>query len=285
MKKLNLITAIALSFCLATFISCTTETNTATDAALTVTATDDDQASSISDQVISTADDYVNQYDTYGYQSVNSIQKVDGVITDSVKVTFAYTTTTFYPIKMSIDFGTGFTDKRGNRLIGKLYITISGRMNVEGSSRKFEFSNFFVNGIAIKGTKTVTFNGTTNENPSWTIVAKDTIVRTDGTKIIWNSNRTRTRIDNNNTLTTYWDDTYSIVGSSNGINAKGVAYTMEIVAEKPLIIKYPYKYFISGAIMISSENKTALLDYGNGELDSKATITFNGVSKDVNLNK
>ena len=286
MKRLNLFAILAISFSLTSFVACTSEGFTGSDASLSATAVDEAQASSVNDQVISVADDYAFAFETNGYQQASGLQKVSGISNaDSVIITIDKAGLTVFPKKMSIDFGTtGFTDKRGNVLKGKIYLTISNRMSIAGSSRKVEYSNFFINDNAVKGSKTVTYNGETGGKPSWSIVAKDTIVHVDGTTVVWNSERTRTRTDNNSTLV-YWDDTYSITGSSNGINAKGVAYSMQIDATKPLVIIGGWKYYVSGAVTISTEKRSALIDYGDGTKDDKATITINGVTKTINLRK
>jgi len=153
-------------------------------------------------------------------------------------------------------------------------------MTVAGSSRTFLFSDFFVNGNQLKGGKTVTFKGYNDaQKPYWAIVAKDTLVRTDSTKVIWNTERVRTFVEESATGAKY----YSITGTSNGINGKGVAYTMEIT--KPLIIGSGCPYFVSGAVIITTEKRSALLDYGDGTADAIATLTINGVTKEIKLRK
>ncbi|MFA5044496.1 MAG: hypothetical protein WC542_01020 [Paludibacter sp.] len=287
MKKVNLLAILAISFSLTSFMACTADQTVGTDASVTSTALDEAQASNLNDQVISTVDDYVNTSDANGFAKVSSAQKVNSITaTDTVIVTIDKTGLTVFPKKISVDFGTtGYTDKRGNVLKGKIYITVSNRMTIAGSTRQILFSNFYVNDNLVKGTKTVTYNGITDSKPSWSIVARDTITRVDGTTVIWNSDRTRTRIDDNGTPLVYWDDSYAISGSSNGINAKGLAYTMTIDATKPLVTVGGWKYFVSGAVLITTEKRTALLDYGDGTKDAKATITINGVTKDINLKK
>jgi hypothetical protein len=296
MKRVNLLAIVAISFSLITFVACTNSDEfTGSDAAIAATASDEAHASGVSDQIISTADEYVNASELNGYQQVNEQQKVSNIsTTDTVIVTIDKTGLTVFPKKICIDFGTtGFTDKRGNVLKGKLYITVSNRMTIAGSTRTFSFSNFFVNDNSVKGSKTVTFMGLKGSSdsvssvgyPTWSIVAKDTITRTDGTVVTWNSNRTRSRISNNGTILNYSNDSYAINGSSNGVNAKGVAFTMEIDAAKPLIIVGGWKYFVSGAVLISTEKRTALMDYGDGTKDNKATVTIDGVTKDITLKR
>jgi len=287
MKRVNLFAIMAISFSLTSFVACTSDEFTGTDASLSATASDEAQASNVNDQVISVADDYANAVDVNGYSQPSAIKGEMGMSTvDSVIIQIDKPGLTVFPKKMSIDFGTtGFTDKRGNVLKGKIYLTISNRMSVTGSYRKVEYSNFFINDNAVKGSKTVTYNGDPGSKPTWSIVAKDTIIRTDGTTVIWNSERTRTRTSNNGTPLIYWDDIYTITGSSSGINAKGVAYTMQIDATKPLTTVGGFKFFVSGAVLITSDKRTALLDYGDGTKDAKATVTINGVTKTINLRK
>ena len=287
MKRVNLFAILAISFSLTSFVACTSEAFTGTDASLSATAVDEAQASSVNDQVISVTDDYANAFDVNGFSQKSASQGLIGISTaDTVIVTVDKPGVTVFPKKLSIDFGTGFTDKRGNVLKGKIYLTISNRMTIAGSSRKVEYSNFFINDNAVKGSKTVTYNGENDGKPSWSIVASDTIVRSlEGTTVIWNSNRVRTRTDSNGTPLIYWDDIYTITGTSSGINAKGVAYTMQIDAAKPLTTAGLWKFFVSGAVLITSDKRTAVLDYGDGTKDAKATVTINGVTKTINLRK
>lgn len=302
MKRLNLLAIIAISFSLTSLFSCTTELtpSAGTDASLTATAIDEGQAASINDQVVSTADDYMNSLDVVGFQavksSVNSNPEKTSIkfIIDSITITVDRVGLNDYPKNICLDFGTGVTVKRGNRLKGKIYITISSKMSIANSSRTFRFADFFVNDNSVKGFKKVTYLGLTGLStnpassvgyPSWSIVAKDTITHADGTKVIWNSERTRTRIATNDTPLVYSDDTYSITGTSSGVNAKGVAYTMVIQDTNPLIISGNFPYFTKGSLVITSDNKTVLVDYGDGTKDTIATVTVNGVTKEVNLKK
>jgi hypothetical protein len=296
MKRVNLLAILAISFSLTSFVACTLtpEQSVGTDEALSVTAQDEAQSANLSDIAVATTDEYVNSFDAAGFQAVSAAQNVNGIAAiDSGKVVITVDKTgiTVFPKKICVDFGTGVVDKRGNTLKGKIYVTISNRMGITGSTRKLEYYEFFINDNQLKGSKTVTYLGSNRqvtdnvvtETPSWSISVKDTIVRADGTKLIWNSERVRTRISNNATPLLYWDDVYSITGTANGVNAKGTAYTVEIT--KPLILKGGWKFFVEGTVLTTSDKRTAVLDYGNGDKDAKATLTINGVTKDINLRK
>ncbi len=281
MKKLNLVTALVLGFGLTTLVSCNGNLNLGTNAAMTVTATDEAQVASINDEVLSNVEDYGMTFDNAGYQKVKAV--VDSAV---VIITVDNPDPRVFPKKITIDYGTGFVGKRGNTLKGKLMITLSDRMYKAGSVRTVTYDNFYVNDNKIMGSKKITNNGlNADSQPSMTTVAKDSILRADGKMVTWNSNRTRTRTDNNGTPLVYWDDTYSISGSSNGINAKGVAYTMAIEDTNPLIIVGGWPFFVKGAVIMTTETRTAVMDYGDGAKDNKATLIVNGVSKDITLKR
>lgn len=260
--------------------SCTADFASATDSALATTATDEAQAATLNDEVINEADQYVNVTANAGYMAVKSVET-----TSQPTITISVKDSVTFPKTIVIDFGTtGFTGKRGNILKGKLIVEISDRLWKANSSKKITFENFYVNDKKISGSKTVTNKGLNASNhPYWTISVSDTITRTDGTQITWNSERTRERIDNGGTPLILADDKYSITGSSNGINAKGKIYTMTIEESNPLIIFNNYPHFVQGAVTITSETKTAVLDYGNGTKDNKATVTINGTTKNITL--
>ncbi len=284
MKSKKVLAILAVTTGLAFFVtSCKNADSIATDAALTTTATDEAQASSLSDAVVNTADSYVN---ALGGSAFNGLMATKGYV-DATGLTITinkYDTITF-PKIITIDFGSaGFIDGRGDTIKGKIIVTLDKMPWKAGSTKTIKLVDFYVNSNNIKGIKTVTYNGLNlAKNPSVTVVVSDTIVRIDKSTIIRNSNRTRERISDGGTPKWYWDDEFSITGSASGVNAKGIAYTMQIDATKPLIIWNNYPYFVQGAISISSETRTALIDYGDGTKDNKATITINGVTKNIFL--
>lgn len=283
MKKLNLFAILVVSVSLATFTtSC--NSNEPDQASLTITAQDESQVSSISDDVVSSADDIIETVEAGNYAAAPSASAAQKVPTphniDGVIVTYDKTGNEF-PKTITLDYGTtGLTGKRGNVFKGKIIIVITGRMTVSGSSRTYSFDNFSVNDNVVKGTKSVTFSGLVSGKPTWSIVVKDTVVRTDGKTVIWNAARTRT-FDNNGTPLVKADDTFSFVGNASGVNAAGVSYTIETT--KPLVMSVVWPVFIEGTTLLTTEKRTVVVDYGDGTKDLKATATVNGVTKEFTL--
>jgi len=60
---------------------------------------------------------------------------------------------------------------------------------------------------------------------------------------------------------------------------------MVIQDTNPLIISGNFPYFTKGSVVITTDNKTVLVDYGDGTKDAIATATINGVTKQFNLKK
>lgn len=262
--------------------SCSSDSAATTSdaAALTVTANDESQASSFSDDVDNEVDNYVTSSSVNGYSAVKSTAGAE-VAANGPVITVDKPDSTNFPKIFTIDYGTtGITGKRGNVFKGIIKIVVSNKMTVPNSSRTITFDNFSVNGNKVSGTKVVTYKGLMDVvHPYWTISVRDTINRVDGTTVIWNSERTRERTNNNDTPLIYWDDNYSISGSSSGVNAKGVAFTAVIDANYPLLIGGGWPFFTKGTITLTSDSKTVVIDFGNGNKDRIATATINGVTK------
>ena len=286
MKRVNLLAILAIAFGLsATMTSCSNEAAVGTDASVMTTASDESQAATVSDAVLSEADQYVTIAANSGYMAAKSIE---GTIVVTPTVTITPKDSITFPKTITIDYGTtGFTGKRGNVLTGKMIVVISDRMWKKNSTKSVTFDNFTVNGNKVAGSKVITNNGlNASKEQSFTVVIKDTMTRAeDGKIVIWNSDRTRTRISNGGTTADASDDEYSISGGSNGINAKGVAYIMVITANNPLITYNNYPFFVQGSVTMTTEKRSALMDYGDGTKDNKATVTINGVTKDITLKK
>jgi hypothetical protein len=278
-KMFWVVPAVVLAFTIFGTSCQSTEPTNAASETITATANDESQVSATSDAVVSAAEQYTPSFSTSGLRVKSDMAEK---ISDSVSITVDRPDAQTFPKVVTIDYGTaGFVGKRGNILKGKMIVTISNNMDVVGSTKTITFDNFSVNGNALNGAKVITYKG----NDSWTISANDTLTRVDGTVVTWSTERTRTRIDDNQTPLIKWDDTFAITGSSSGVNAKGKAYTMTIDEANPLIIGGGYPFFTKGKLTITTETKTIYLDYGNGTKDDLATVTVNGKVKVITLKK
>lgn len=257
-----------------------TDPSAAASETINTTAGDVAQVSANSDAVVNAANQFVPNFNATTAK-VQSEAAAKG-LRDSMHITIDRPDAVTYPKVVVIDYGTtGITGKRGNILKGKMTVTISGKMDLVGSTKTITLDNFSINGNSITGTKVITNIG----NESWTVSATDTITRPDGTVVTCITERTRTRIANDSTTVSKEDESFAITGTSTGVNAKGVAFTMTIDAANPLIINDDCPFFVKGKATITTENRTVFLDYGNGSNDAIATATIDGKTKTINLKK
>lgn len=103
---------------------------------------------------------------------------------------------------ITIDFGTGCEDERGNIRKGKIIITYNGRRFFPGSSIVTTFDGYEINGIMIEGVRTLTnVTGSLEENPTFTItIVGGKITWPDGTIATREVNRTREWVRASNPL-------------------------------------------------------------------------------------
>jgi hypothetical protein len=190
---------------------------------------------------------------------------------------------------ITIDFGTGCTDTKGNTRKGKIKVEFTGRRFIPGSTIVTILDGYVVNGVALEGKRTVTnIAGSTEDNPKFSIVltgGKATWTATDGTVTTASRevNRTREWIR----ATVPANDQWIVGGSAAGVNRKGKVYEMTIT--KPLVYKRECalgsRVFmaVEGTKELVVDGKKITIDYGTGTCDRLVTITVNGKSKEIEV--
>ncbi len=179
-----------------------------------------------------------------------------------------------WPNTITIDYGTdGCTGPNGDHILkGKIIIVQTAEMFSAGAVRTKTFDNFYVDDAQVQGTKSWTNNGLdANGNWSYTKTATDMkITYADGTFTTWNHTHTSTLIEGGATPT-HWDNVWSTVGNSTGVNRNGVAVTSTII--EPLIKKATCRWISDGVLQFTRDDKTSTLDFGNGTCDRFGTLT------------
>lgn len=184
---------------------------------------------------------------------------------------------------ITVDFGTGCTDLRGNTRSGKLIFNYHGRRFSENSTVVITSQNYTINGVKLEGTRTVkNLPGSTLGAPKLNAVLtggkatfEDGTHATRESDITWQWIRatdpadSRLIIDQNST--------------ANGITKAGRNYEVSLL--EPL----EYKRFCGIAVSgikryIINDEKEITLDYGDGECDKEVTVTVNGVVRKIRVN-
>ncbi len=185
---------------------------------------------------------------------------------------------------LTIDFGTGCTDKHGNTRKGKILISYNGRRFLPGSSVVTTLDGYEINGIKIEGVRSVTNTSNSSQaDPRFTATMT-------GGMITWPDGTTAQRDE---TITREWklgvtslENQWFVTGSATGKNRHDLEYNMTItnklVYKKECAANKIYMP-VQGTKELIVSNKKITIDYGNGTCDKLVTITIKGKSKVVEL--
>ncbi len=183
-----------------------------------------------------------------------------------------------------IDFGDGCTGPNGRVRKGRINIEFIGKRFYPGSMVIISTEDYFVDGIGVDGVRTELNSSSSNEDaPSFTINESVTLIFPDGTTATRESTRTRTWHREANPL----QDSWTVTGSAIGTTRRDVEYVMTIT--KPLVFKRECAILsklvipVEGTKELVVNDKKITTDFGNGECDTKITITINGKSKDIEI--
>ena len=190
--------------------------------------------------------------------------------------------------RITVDFGSAgciCTGWDGKTRKGKVYIQFTGEWGKPNSAYSVTTENYYVNGNQHLVHETGTYKGlNASSQHYWQVEASDTI-KLNGTSplITWNSTQTRTWIAGSATLADYTDDKYSVKGSASGINRDGKNYTITITKDVvvDLTCASNVTKLTTGTLDIKVDNKSIILDYGNGACDNKVQVTINGQTFDI----
>jgi hypothetical protein len=193
-----------------------------------------------------------------------------------------------FPVKITYDFGAGCTGRDGHFRKGKIVSIYTGRLIVPGSIATTTFVGYQVDSFAIGGTHSIRNLSTPNE-------FKYEVAVNNGVVTNVNTGKYRKRealhiikqIEGLGTPFFPRDDIFQITGGARGeTNRPGyvVNWGRTILAAEPVIKRFTCHWAVKGKVKIERSNApTAILDYGNGDCDNRATITVNGTTRTILL--
>ena len=185
-------------------------------------------------------------------------------------------------IKLVVDFGTidcVCKDSRTRR--GKINIEYSGKIGALGSKIVYTPDQYFVNNYGVSGVKTISIIEKFTHSIK---VENGKITKPDGGVVTWTSDRVRKMVAGDNTPLFLLDDAYEIVGTSSGTNSSGKTYSF--ATQTPLLKSIGCQWIKSGKLSIKREGKKdALIDYGTGTCDDKATLNVGTWTKEITAKK
>lgn len=183
---------------------------------------------------------------------------------------------TTFPKTIVIDFGNGCVGNDGKIRSGQITIHTTGWYRQEGTVITVSTDNYKVNGVLVQGTKTITNEGrNANQNLVYSLYINGTVTTPEGT-ISFESERQHEWIAGEPTLLNPWDDEYLITGWQKGQSTGGDQY--EIIVLEPLHLKLNCPHLVAGKLKITIDGyqDDIYVDYGDGNCDNIAIITYMG---------
>ena len=181
-----------------------------------------------------------------------------------------------FPKNIIIDFATlGCTSPNGVLRRGKINVTLSDSLRRSGSVATMNFDNYFVGIHKKEGTITWT-NTSTAAQKSWTrVCVNGKIINTLNGKY-WLHAGTQNIVQTAGNLTplNLTDDEFSITGNRTVTNAAGNTRVGTVLAA--LQKKTSCDYIDKGTYRIQGPNHVAIIDFGDGICNDKATISIDG---------
>jgi hypothetical protein len=191
---------------------------------------------------------------------------------------------TIFPLRITIDFGTGCTARDGKTRKGKIITEYSNSLIIPGATATTTFDGYYVNDIKVEGTHKVT-NGSTANNRSFTVEVDGKLSRENGNFSEWNSTKTIAQVSGLGTPWVPADDVFEVTGSANGaVKIADKLYEWNTKITNPLSKQFECRYIAKGTIgLYKNSTLVAELDYGQGDCDNKATVTVNGAQAIITL--
>lgn len=297
MKTMNIFTKSALAILLMGglfFTSCKKENSQSTKVAEEATlqsSIDDSEADGAYDEVFNTTmgigsetgEDlgWTAEVGVFGRMEGNGYAGRAESINRCFTVTVVPQTRGVFPKTVTIDFGAGCLGKDGKFRKGKIITVFTGPMRIGGSKATTTFDAYKVDSIAVEGTHEVSNNSTTSTSILTIRVLNGKLTWDSGRWVKWSNTRTVTQIEGNSTPFFPLDDIYQITGAGRGENSRGNSWAHEVI--EPLVKKFTCRWISKGIVRIRFNDTVGLLNYGNGDCNNKATITINGVTREITL--
>lgn len=212
-------------------------------------------------------------------------------------ITITHPSNTPFPAVVTIDFGTtGCPGPDGRVRRGKIITEYTKRLTFPGAVATTTFDNFFVDAVKVEGTHRIT-NISGAAVPPANIARKfkvevinGKLIKPSGDYVEWNSTKTITQIEGLITPDFPRDDVFKIEGNASGKVKRGnLLVRWESTITEPLFRRFTCRWIVKGRIRTVRANLPAgspwiaILDFGTGVCDNQASLTINGVTRQITL--
>lgn len=190
---------------------------------------------------------------------------------------------------ITVDYGTGCTGLFGAERAGKMIISYQGIPLTVGSEWTVNLESYRINDLFISGNASI--SNITLENDVYSFnyrVTEGTLTGSNGDSYTYSADHTYKWIKGINTLFNIIDDEWEVSGSGSGTTIDGIAYTSKTtipIVGKTGCLFGGNAYLSTGNLQISVPSLIFPIDvnFGEGECDKEATVSWAGVTIPINL--
>ncbi|MCM2302250.1 MAG: hypothetical protein NDI80_06475 [Flavobacteriaceae bacterium] len=186
---------------------------------------------------------------------------------------------------VTIDFGDGCILPNENTVKGKIIITFNRNRDILTHTITVKYENFYFNTKKIEGTTSIErLASNINGNPQSTVKINIKITFADGLYIERTSTKVREMIAGKDTMGIWGDNVFLITGNWTTVFKNGSVHKGEIMT--PLRREMACRFIVSGTIKVQRDDRSGIIDFGNGACDNIAIFTNdNGDIKEILLGK
>lgn len=185
-----------------------------------------------------------------------------------------------FPKTVVINYGEGCLCRDGKFRKGAIVLHFTGPLRRSGSVLTITFRNYYVNRAHIEGTKMIKNLSTEGAYKFSVSIENGKITWPNGRGFSYEGNKVFTQVRGMDTRTVR-DDVYEIEGRNKTIYANGLVVIKN--TETPLIKKISCSWLVQGILKIKINERILFINFGNGECDNKATLSWSGGEKEITL--
>ncbi|MGV6845733.1 MAG: hypothetical protein ACWA42_06360 [Lutibacter sp.] len=235
------------------------------------------ESDDLSDDISNVVDDYLMENEGMAAKSEADAKTSDFLtcVTRTIVITGDTKTVT-------LDFGDGCELPNGNILSGKIIMSYAIDTSAASFTVTYTFENFFYNDTSIEGENSlVRTRSNENGNPESTVTINMKVTWADGTYAERKGTKTREWIEGFDTRT-WGDNVFEITGNWSATFKNGTTVSANITT--PLRREMACRFIVSGVIELQKNDRSGVLDFGDGTCDNVATFTNDaGESKEITL--
>ena len=185
-----------------------------------------------------------------------------------------------FPKTVTVNYADGCWCRDGKFRKGVLVLHFSSPLRTAGSVLTITLKNYYVNRAHIEGTKIMTNLSALGVHKFSVTIENGKFTWPSGRGFSYEGSRVITQVAGADTRIIH-DDVYEIEGRSKTTYANGVIVVKN--TETLLVKKIACRWLVQGIVKIKINERIVYINFGNGDCDNKASISWPGGEKEITL--